>query len=146
MNEAQGPMRLDKVLWSVRLYKTRAVAAEALRRGKVSVAGRQVKSSHTARVGEVITVKVPGGERSFRLLAIPKSRVGAKLVADFLLEVTPEEQTHQLEVYRLQRNMLRDRGLGRPTKRDRRDIDDFFANDDDELDIDLGGDDDDTND
>lgn len=132
-----SPTRLDKLLWSVRLYKTRSIASEALRRGKVLIGGRQVKGSHTARVGEVVDIKVPGGTRSFRILAIPRSRIGAKLVADYLLEVTSTDNQEALDIYRMQRSMQRDRGLGRPTKRDRRDIDNYFDSEQAEEDFDI---------
>ncbi len=118
-------IRIDKFLWAVRLYKTRTIASDALKRGKVSMAGQQVKSSRIVKVGDVIAIKVPAATRSFEVLQIPRSRMGAKLVKDHIREVTPKDQ-QDLEMYRLQMTMQRQKGLGRPTKKERRDMESFF--------------------
>ncbi len=119
-------IRIDKFLWAVRLYKTRTIASDALKRGKVSMAGQQVKSSRIVKVGDVIAIKVPAATRSFEVLQIPRSRMGAKLVKDHIREVTPKDQQDLLEMYRLQMTMQRQKGLGRPTKKERRDMESFF--------------------
>ncbi len=140
-------IRIDKFLWAVRLYKTRTIAADALKRGKVSMAGQQVKSSRIVKVGDVIAIKVPAATRSFEVLQIPRSRMGAKLVKDHIREVTPKDQQDLLEMYRLQMTMQRQKGLGRPTKKERRDMESFFempATDD--YDIYFGDDDEDDDD
>lgn len=135
-------VRIDKFLWCVRLYKTRSVASDALKRGKVSMGGAQVKSSRNVKVGDVVDVKVPGGIRSFEVVKLPKSRMGAKLVAEHIREVTPKEQVEQLEMFRLQMSMQRHKGLGRPTKKERRDMESFLDTDD-EMDIFLDDEDED---
>ena len=140
-------IRIDKFLWAVRLYKTRTIAVDALKRGKVSMAGQQVKSSRIVKVGDVIAIKVPAATRSFEVLQIPRSRMGAKLVKDHIREVTPKDQQDLLEMYRLQMTMQRQKGLGRPTKKERRDMESFFempATDD--YDIYFGDDDEDDDD
>lgn len=142
-------IRIDKILWAVRLYKTRSIATDALKRGKVTMGGTQVKSSRAVKVGDVISIKVPGATRSFEVLMIPRSRMGAKLVKDHIREVTPKDQQDLLEMYHLQMSMQRQKGLGRPTKKERRDIDSFFADApayDDDLDIYFGDEDDDDDD
>lgn len=136
-------VRIDKFLWCVRLYKTRSVASDALKRGKVAMGGAQVKSSRNIKVGDVIDVRVPGGIRSFEVTKLPKSRMGAKLVAEHIREVTPKEQMEQLEMFRLQMSMQRHKGLGRPTKKERRDMESFLETDDDEMDIFLDDEDED---
>lgn len=137
-------IRIDKFLWAVRLYKTRSIAADALKRGKVSMGGQQVKSSRVVKIGDVIAIKVPAATRSFEVLQIPRSRMGAKLVKDHIREVTPKDQQDLLEMYHLQMSMQRQKGLGRPTKKERRDMESFFdVPADDDLDIYFGDDDDD---
>lgn len=137
-------IRIDKFLWAVRLYKTRSIAADALKRGKVSMAGQQVKSSRIVKIGDVIAIKVPAATRSFEVLQIPRSRMGAKLVKDHIREVTPKDQQDLLEMYHLQMSMQRQKGLGRPTKKERRDMESFFdVPSDDDLDIYFGDEDDD---
>ncbi len=137
-------VRIDKFLWAVRLYKTRSIASEAIKRGKVMMGGAQVKSSRNVKVGDVITLKVPAAYRSFEIIKLAQSRMGAKLVKDHITEVTPKDQLEQIELYRLQMTMQRQKGLGRPTKKERRDLDSYFDEnllsdsfDDDDFDIDL---------
>ncbi len=137
-------IRIDKFLWAVRLYKTRSIAADALKRGKVSMGGQQVKSSRVVKIGDVIAIKVPAATRSFEVLQIPRSRMGAKLVKDHIREVTPKDQQDLLEMYHLQMSMQRQKGLGRPTKKERRDMESFFGvPSEDDLDIYFDDDDDD---
>lgn len=135
-------IRIDKFLWAVRLYKTRSIASDALKRGKVSMSGQQVKSSRVVKIGDVIAIKVPAATRSFEVLQIPRSRMGAKLVKDHIREVTPKDQQDLLEMYHLQMSMQRQKGLGRPTKKERRDMESFFdVPSDDDMDIYFGDDD-----
>ncbi len=116
-------VRVDKYLWAVRIFKTRSVAAEAIKKGRVSVDGMQVKNSRLVKVGMVIDVKFPPAIRSFKVLAISGKRMGAKLVPDFMKEVTTDDQLELIELTRLSHSMGRRKGLGRPTKKDRRDLD-----------------------
>lgn len=135
-------IRIDKFLWAVRLYKTRSIASDALKRGKVSMGGQQVKSSRVVKNGDVIAIKVPAATRSFEVLQIPRSRMGAKLVKDHIREVTPKDQQDLLEMYHFQMSMQRQKGLGRPTKKERRDMESFFdVPSDDDMDIYFGDDD-----
>lgn len=130
-------VRIDKFLWSVRLFKTRALAVDAIKRSRITIAGMPVKSSRNVKVGEVVAVRVPPAVRSFEILRLAQNRMGAKLVAGFIREVTPPDQLELLELNRLAMSMNRRRGLGRPTKKERRDLDEFFGDDTDEFDFDL---------
>lgn len=122
---AEG-VRIDKWLFSVRLYKTRSQASEECRKGKVTINGMNVKPSRELKVGETIQIRRPPITRSYKILALTESRMAAKLVPEFLIETT---SASELEILEVQKNMSvfnRERGTGRPTKKDRRDMDDFF--------------------
>ncbi|MDO4462345.1 MAG: RNA-binding S4 domain-containing protein [Bacteroidia bacterium] len=135
--------RIDKFLWSVRIYKTRTIAAEAIKKGRISMGGTQVKASRTVKAGDTIDVRVPPATRSFKIIDIPRSRVGAKLVPNYITEVTTPDQLEIIELQRLAASMNRQKGLGRPTKKDRRDIDSYFGDMADEYMPDFDWDDDD---
>lgn len=116
-------MRVDKFLWCVRLYKTRSLASNDLKNDRVLIGGEVIKASRELKVGDRLTIKYHGYSRSFEVLAFPKSRVGAKLVPDLMLETTSQEELEKQEFLKLAKNLQRDRGTGRPTKRERRDLD-----------------------
>jgi len=118
--------RIDKYLFAVRLYKTRSLASEECRKGKVTIGGMNVKPSRELKVGETIQLRRPPITRSYKVLALTENRMAAKMVPEFLLETTPASE---LEILEVQKNMSvdnRERGTGRPTKKERRDLDDFF--------------------
>ena len=117
--------RIDKWLWAVRIFKTRTIAADACKLGRVTIGGQNVKASREIKVGDVIEVKKPPVTYSFKVLALAENRMGAKLVPGFLENVTPKEQLEVLELNRMNGFINRAKGLGRPTKKDRRDIVDF---------------------
>jgi ribosome-associated heat shock protein Hsp15 len=119
-------IRIDKWLWAVRVFKTRSLAAEACKKGKVYVANAQVKPSRNVKVGDVVGVKFNPVMFSFKVLALAQNRMNAKLVPGFMENVTTPDQLELLELARIAAQNNRDRGTGRPTKKDRRDIDDFF--------------------
>ncbi len=113
-------MRIDKWLWTVRVFKTRSKATEACRRGRVSIEGTKVKASREVKIGEKIDVRIPPITRSYLVKAISKRRMGAKLVVDFMDEVTTQDQ---LDLWTATQNYnfeKRRRGTGRPTKYERR--------------------------
>ena len=116
-------VRIDKFLWAVRLFKTRSISAEACKKNRVSISGQWVKSSRLVKVGEVIEIRVPPIIRSYKILALAEKRMGAKLVPDFIKDVTAADQLETLELAKMANNLSRPRGLGRPTKKDRRDLD-----------------------
>jgi len=119
-------IRIDKYLFAVRLYKTRSQASEECRKGKVTIGGMNVKPSRELKVGETIQLRKPPITRSYKVLALTEQRMAAKLVPEFVLETPPASE---LEILEVQKNMSiynRERGTGRPTKKERRDLDDFF--------------------
>lgn len=116
-------MRIDKYLWCVRLYKTRSLATNDVKNDRVLLGGEVAKPSREIKEGDEITIKYHGYSRSFKVLAWPKSRVGAKLVPDLIEEITPDQELEKLEFLKLAKNLQRDKGSGRPTKRERRDLD-----------------------
>lgn len=125
--EAISPVRVDKFLWAVRLFKTRSLASEACQKGKVQINGQQIKSSRIVKIGEVVFIKEGPVFKQYKILNISGKRMGAKLTPDFIVEVTPQEDLDMLEMSRLANSMNRARGTGRPTKKDRRDLEDFFS-------------------
>lgn len=118
-------VRIDKWLWAVRLFKTRTMAADACKKGKVVVQNVQVKPSRNVKVGEVVSIKRNPILFSFKVLALSENRMNAKLVVDFMLNVTTPDQLELIELSKLAGQMGRDRGTGRPTKKERRELDDF---------------------
>jgi ribosome-associated heat shock protein Hsp15 len=119
-------VRIDKWLWAVRIYKTRSMATDACRSGKVIISDIEVKPSREVKTGDIITVKTGPVKKTIKVLGLLDNRVAAKLVAQFMEDLTPAEEYKKLEMMRDSRFVSRDRGAGRPTKRERRDIDKSF--------------------
>lgn len=119
-------MRVDKFLWTVRLFKTRSLAGEQVRGGRIFIDNQPVKPSREVKIGDTVVVKRHGHDQWLKVLDFPKSRVSAKLVADYVRDVTPQEELDKAEFLRMARNITRQKGLGRPTKKDRRDLDDWM--------------------
>jgi len=117
--------RIDKWLWSVRVYKTRGEAAAACRGGKVKLNGEAVKAAKTLKTGDEISFRTGPITKTLRVIAFPKSRVGAKLVAQFYADLTPPEEYEKLKAANEFEQPFFYTGKGRPTKRNRRDIDKF---------------------
>ena len=117
--------RVDKWLWAVRIFKTRSIATDACKKGRVAGGGTVVKPSRMIHVGDIVSVRKPPIEYSFRVIQLLGSRVGAKRVEEFMQNVTPREQYELLELQRVSGFVDRAKGLGRPTKKDRRDLDQF---------------------
>ena len=118
--------RIDKWLWAARIFKTRSIAADACKNGRVTIGGVNVKPSHIVKVGETVDVRKPPITYSFRILKSIEQRVGAKLLPEIYENVTPPEQYELLEMNRISGFVDRARGTGRPTKKDRRALDDFL--------------------
>lgn len=117
--------RIDKWLWAVRIYKTRSIAAEACKKGHISIGSKSVKPAHIVRVGDVVNVRKAPITYSFRVLKVAENRVGAKLVPELIENITPKEQYEILEMSKISGFADRMRGTGRPTKKERREIDRF---------------------
>ena len=122
-------VRIDKWLWAVRLFKTRTLAAEACKKGKITIDTVSVKPSRTIRVNDVIQIKKPLITYAFKVLAVTENRMGAKLVPSFMENVTSEEQYAILELSKISGFIDRDKGTGRPTKKDRRSLESFLDTD-----------------
>ena len=119
-------VRVDKYLWAMRIYKTRSIAADACKNGRVSMSGVQLKPSRTFKVGDTFNVRKGPITYTYKVLQLTENRLGAKLVPEYLQDCTSPQQLELLELARMAGNGTRDRGLGRPTKKDRRDIETFF--------------------
>lgn len=132
-------VRIDKWLWAVRLFKTRTLAAEACKKGKVIIQNVQVKPSRNVKVGDVVCIKRNPILFSFKVIALAENRMNAKLVAGFMENVTTADQLELIELAKLAGQSGRDRGAGRPTKKERRDIEEFtepiFMDDDGDWDF-----------
>ena len=121
--------RIDKWLGAARIYKTRSIAADACKNGRVTINNVNVKPSHTVKAGEVVSVKKPPITYSFKILKTIEQRVGAKLIPEVYENVTDAKQYELLEMSRISGFVNRARGTGRPTKKDRRALDDFVTED-----------------
>ncbi len=117
--------RIDKWLWAARIFKTRTIAAAACKKGQVSMKGSQLKASRVIHEGDIIDVRKPPITYSFHVLQTIEKRVGAKLLPEVFENVTAPEQYELLEMSKISGFIGRAKGLGRPTKKDRRDLDSF---------------------
>lgn len=127
-------MRVDKYLWCVRYFKTRTIATTACKKGQVKINNDAVKPSREIFPTDVIQVRKNQINYKIEVLDIPPSRVGAKLVNIYALDITPKENLEKLDLLKYSKDYYRKKGTGRPTKKDRRDIDDYI--DDENIDLD----------
>jgi ribosome-associated heat shock protein Hsp15 len=118
-------VRIDKWLWAMRIFKTRTVATEACKKGRVLMGGVPVKPSRTIKEGDVIDVRKPPVTYSFRVKALCQNRLGAKLVPDYMENITPQSQLDLLDIVKISGFIDRRKGLGRPTKREGRELSRF---------------------
>ena len=119
------PIRIDKYLWAVRLYKTRSLATDACRCGHVRLNGIPVKPSHEIKTGEVYELSIEQLHKVIEVRQPIANRVGAKLVENYMIDRTPQEEYERIQMVRQYAFERRDRGAGRPNKRERRDIEEF---------------------
>ncbi len=117
--------RIDKWLWAARIFKTRTIAAAACKKGQVNLGGVQLKASRMIKTGDVVSVRKPPITYSFRVLQPIERRVGAKLIPEVLENVTTPDQYELLEMSKISGFVGRAKGTGRPTKKDRRSLEDF---------------------
>lgn len=117
--------RIDKWLWAMRVFKTRTIATDACKKGRVMMGGVAVKPSRSIKEGDIIDVRKPPITYTFRVLKVTGNRLGAKLVPEYLENITPKEQYDMLEMTRISGFVDRRKGLGRPTKRDSRELSRF---------------------
>ncbi|MBO7459129.1 MAG: RNA-binding S4 domain-containing protein [Paludibacteraceae bacterium] len=120
-------VRVDKYLWAMRIYKTRSIAADACKNGRITMGGVQLKPSRTFKVGDTFSVRKGPITYTYRVLQLTENRLGAKLVPEYLRDCTDPAQLELLELARMAGQSGRDRGTGRPTKKDRREIMTFMS-------------------
>ena len=134
--------RIDKWLWAARIFKTRSIAAEACKKGRVKIGESIVKAAHTIKPGDVINVRKAPVTYSFKVLQAIENRVGAKLVPTVMENVTAPDQLKLLEMSKISGFVDRARGTGRPTKKERRELDEFtepeFLDEEFNFDLDEG--------
>lgn len=118
-------MRIDKFLWCTRYFKTRSIATEACKKGHIKLNGANVKPSKEVFTGEKLIIRKNQINYEILVLDIPKSRVGAKLVDLYRKDITPEEAFQNQDLLKFSKDYYRKKGMGRPTKKDRRDIDTY---------------------
>ncbi len=124
-------MRIDKYLWCIRVFKTRTLAADNCKAEKIWINNELIKASREVRENDVIKVRKGPIHFSWKVIAFPTSRIGAKLVAQYVADITDQEEIKKLEMLRLRLQNERPMGTGRPTKKERRELDDYFLSDDD---------------
>ena len=122
---AKEEVRIDKWLWAVRLFKTRSIAIDACKKGRIMIKGTPIKPSRMIKVGDIIEIRRPPITYSFEVLALSERRMGAKLVPEFMKNVTSQSELDILELSKASGYVGRARGMGRPTKKDRRDLEQF---------------------
>ena len=124
---AKSEVRIDKWLWAVRIFKTRTIATEAIKKGRVTMGDSDVpvKPSRMLKVGDTVNVRKPPVTYSFKVLALTENRLGAKLVPEYMENITPQSQYDLLEVVKISGFIDRRKGLGRPTKREGRELSKF---------------------
>jgi ribosome-associated heat shock protein Hsp15 len=127
--EVGEAVRIDKWLWCIRAYKTRSEAAEACRSGRVKVNGVEAKASRDLKIGDVVSFRKIPVSYTYHVAGFPKSRVAAKLVHEFADDQTPQEELNKLNVDRLTIFVQREKGTGRPTKKERRQLDFLMGED-----------------
>lgn len=119
-------LRWDKYIWAVRLAKTRSQAAEDLSKSKIKVNGVAVKPSKLPKVGDVIQVSRNTAVFSYQIIQLLEKRVGPKLVAEYIIDLTPLEEIEKYKAYQAAQQVYRENGTGKPTKKDRRNLDAFM--------------------
>lgn len=122
-------VRIDKWMWATRIFKTRTIAAEACKKNRVMIQGVNVKASRMIKVGDVIQVRKPPITYSFKVLEVTERRMGAKMVPQYLENVTTADQYEILELNKISGFIDRAKGMGRPTKKDRRELEQFAGPD-----------------
>jgi len=122
-------VRIDKWMWATRIFKTRTIALEACKKNRIMVNNIPAKPSRMIKAGDIVQVRKPPVTYSFKVLDIISNRVGAKLVPQYLENITPPEQYEILELQKIGGFIDRARGTGRPTKKERRELDEFFIDD-----------------
>lgn len=125
-------MRLDKFLWYVRYFKTRSIATDEIKKNRVKVNGEVAKPSREVTPSDKITVRKDQIDYQIEIIQLPKTRLGAKLVSLYIVDRTSKEELEKREIRRMEQDYYREKGEGRPTKKDRRDLDEFTSGDEED--------------
>ncbi|MBZ9777295.1 RNA-binding S4 domain-containing protein [Psychroflexus sp. CAK8W] len=128
-------MRVDKYLWAVRYFKTRSIATNACKKGHVKIGGESIKPSRNVYPTDKLEIRKNQINYQIEILDLPKSRVGAKLVNIYCNDITPKENLEKLDLLKYSQDYYRKKGAGRPTKKDRRELDDLKENAKDDIDL-----------
>ncbi len=121
-------LRLDKFIWAIRIAKTRSLAHEAISKGKIKMNFKDIKPSYQPQENDIITIHRNSAVFSYKVIVLTDKRIGAKLVQEFIKNITPPEEIEKFEQYLLSQKLYRINGDGKPSKKDRRDLDDFKEN------------------
>ena len=125
-------MRIDKYLWCIRVYKTRSIATTACKKGQIKIDAKSVKPSRDIFGGELMVIRKNQINYQIKALSLPESRVGAKLLDQYRKDVTPKEAFEKTDLLKFAKDYYRKKGTGRPTKKDRRDIDNYQEEDEED--------------
>jgi ribosome-associated heat shock protein Hsp15 len=120
-------LRCDKYIWAVRLAKTRSIATELISKGKIKINGVSTKPSKEIKIGDIISISKNAAVFSYKVILLLDKRVGAKLVSEYLLDITPAEEIEKFRTYQLAQQSYRENGSGKPSKKERRDLGDFLS-------------------
>ena len=126
MKAVAEKVRIDKWLWAVRLFKSRALASEACEKGKIRIGDQVVKASRNIKPGDIISIRKGAFTMQFEVLQLSENRMPAKAVSEFCKDITPYEEREKMKLHAIEVSLYRNRGEGRPTKKDRRDLDSFI--------------------
>jgi ribosome-associated heat shock protein Hsp15 len=126
MKGSPEKIRIDKWLWAMRFFKSRAIASDICDKGKIRIAGQSVKASRNIKVGDIISIRKGAFTMQFEVLQLTENRLPAKSVSDFCKDITSEEVKDKIKIHSIATRAYRNRGEGRPTKRDRRELDEFI--------------------
>jgi len=126
LKKQEMSLRWDKYIWAVRLAKTRSQASELLSKGKIKINEKEIKPSKEPKIGDAINVHRNGAVFTYKVLQLLEKRVGPKLVTDYITDLTTAEELKKFEAYNAAQNAYRAYGTGKPSKKDRREIDDFL--------------------
>ena len=121
-------LRLDKFIWAIRIAKTRSLAHEAISKGKIKMNFKDIKPSYQPQENDIITIHRNNAVFSYKVIVLTDKRIGAKLVQEFIKNITPPEEIEKFKQYLLSQKLYRINGDGKPSKKDRRDLDDFKEN------------------
>ncbi len=118
-------VRIDKWLWSIRFYKTRSISTDACKSGRITINGKSIKASKEVNIGDIIDIRKDNIQYKVKVIKLSEKRMGAALVNDFREDLTSDEEYNKMKLIKSANFEYRDRGIGRPSKKDRRNLNNF---------------------